>query len=194
MVPPDKALPSAACPALPVSVLVTVVPSTEVVVWLFAIASAAAPAPDSANRVGRYVEALDLRSPDRHGTPLSSDNQPILPPFVLPLLLSLDFAGDGTVRTVPSENTKVMECTSPRTQDNTQSPVAVPETIAPSTSGSSMPLAVRFSLPISTLNGYGSVTLPSIGTRPSNAVMPRLPISVEFSGNVYTGVASSMAC
>ena len=60
----------------------------------------------------------------------------------------------GRVRTVPSEKTKVTLLTCPRTQDSVQSPLAVPETTALSTSGSSMPFAVRLSLPISTWNGY----------------------------------------
>lgn len=82
------------------------------------------------------------------------DSQPMLPPLRFLLSLpSVDLAGLGTVRTVPSLKTKVMLCTSPRTQESVQSPVAVPETIAPSTSGNWMPFAVRLSLPISTLNG-----------------------------------------
>ncbi|MOA02952.1 hypothetical protein D3C78_1224290 [compost metagenome] len=76
---------------------------------------------------------------------------------LLPLLLLLFafilMSGCGKVRTVPSTNTKVMLLTWPRTHDNVQSPLAVPETIAPSTSGSSMPFAVRLSLPIISLNG-----------------------------------------
>lgn len=76
---------------------------------------------------------------------------------------------------------------SPRTQDNVQSPVAEPLITAPSTSGNSMPFAVRLSFPTTTLNGYGSVTLPSMGTRPSNAVIARLPTVVAFSGIVYAG-------
>jgi len=48
----------------------------------------------------------------------------------------------------------------------------------------SMPLAVRLSGPISTLNGYGSLTVPSIGTRPISAVMAIDPMSVEFDGTV----------
>lgn len=68
----------------------------------------------------------------------------------------------------------------PHTQDSVQSPVAVPDTMAHCTLGSSMPLAVRLSLPIITLKGYGSVTLPSTGTRPSSAVMAWLPTRVAF--------------
>jgi hypothetical protein len=48
----------------------------------------------------------------------------------------------------------------------------------------SMPLAVRLSGPISTLKGYGSLTVPSIGTRPISAVIAIEPISVEFDGTV----------
>ena len=47
-----------------------------------------------------------------------------------------------------------------------------------------MPLAVRLSGPISTLNGYGSFTVPSIGTRPISAVIAIEPISVELDGTV----------
>ncbi|MCY1368445.1 hypothetical protein D9M69_554250 [compost metagenome] len=54
---------------------------------------------------------------------------------------------------VPSVNTKVIDSTCPRTQDKVQSPDAVPLITAPATSGRSMPLAVRFSGPTSTLKG-----------------------------------------
>ena len=104
---------------------------------------------------------------------------PELPPLLPPLLLS-----SGSVRMVPSWNTNVTERICPRTHESVQSPEAVPLTTAPATSGMSMPLAVRLSGPISTLNGYGSLTDPSIGTRPISAVIAMEPISVEFEGNV----------
>jgi hypothetical protein len=85
---------------------------------------------------------------------------------------------------VPSWNTNVTERICPRTHESVQSPEAVPLTTAPATSGMSMPLAVRLSGPISTLNGYGSLTVPSIGTRPISAVMAIDPMSVEFDGTV----------
>ncbi|MNV47625.1 hypothetical protein D3C71_1395000 [compost metagenome] len=68
------------------------------------------------------------------------------------LRLAIAF-GCGTVRMVPSVNTKVIDSTCPRTQDRVQSPDAVPLITAPATSGRSMPLAVRFSEPTSTLKG-----------------------------------------
>ncbi|MCY1365742.1 hypothetical protein D9M69_526040 [compost metagenome] len=71
-----------------------------------------------------------------------------LPPPLAPVPLS-----SGTVRMVPSWNTKVTERMCPRTQASVQSPEAVPLTTAPATSGMSMPLAVRLSGPISTLKG-----------------------------------------
>ena len=100
------------------------------------------------------------------------------PPFWLRLPSS------GIVRTVPSLKTNVTERICPRTQESVQSPEAVPLTTAPATSGMSMPLAVRLSGPISTLKGYGSLTVPSIGTRPISAVIAMEPISVEFDGTV----------
>ena len=188
--PPERAFPSAASPALPVSV-------DEIPLTLFCVvycpslsASPAAPAAESAKRVGRYVDALDLRVPLIHGIPSLSEIQPMPPSVpvlfcVLPLPVFFPLAsGWGTVRTVPSAKTKVILFTCPRTQESVQSPLALPETIAPSTSGSSIPLAVRLSLPISTLKGYGSVTVPLTGMRPNNAVIARLPTRVEFSGRV----------
>ena len=68
-------------------------------------------------------------------------------------LLLLRPDSSGSVRMVPSSNTKVMERICPRTQESVQSPEAVPLTTAPATSGMSMPLAVRLSGPITTLNG-----------------------------------------
>lgn len=47
-----------------------------------------------------------------------------------------------------------------------------------------MPLAVRLSGPTRTLKGYGSFTVPSIGTRPISAVIATDPMSVEFVGTV----------
>jgi hypothetical protein len=90
----------------------------------------------------------------------------------------------GTVRIVPSLNTNVTLRIWPRTHESVQSPEAVPLTTAPATSGMSMPLAVRLSGPISTLKGYGSFTVPSIGTRPISAVIATEPISVELDGTV----------
>ena len=88
------------------------------------------------------------------------------------------------MRIVPSWNTKVTLRIWPRTHESVQSPEAVPLTTAPATSGMSMPLAVRLSGPISTLKGYGSFTVPSIGTRPMSAVIAIEPISVELDGTV----------
>ena len=47
-----------------------------------------------------------------------------------------------------------------------------------------MPLAVKLSGPTRTLNGNGSLTVPSTGTRPINAVIATDPIRVEFVGTV----------
>ncbi|MCY1358556.1 hypothetical protein D9M69_450940 [compost metagenome] len=93
-------------------------------------------------------------------------------------------SSSGTVRMVPSLNTKVMERTCPRTHESVQSPEAVPLTTAPATSGISMPLAARLSAPISTLKGNGSLTVPSMGMRPISAVMATEPISVALVGTV----------
>ncbi|MNE38324.1 hypothetical protein D3C80_1322190 [compost metagenome] len=73
--------------------------------------------------------------------------------WVLVRLRLTTFCGCGTVRTVPSLKTKVIDATWPRTQDKVQSPAAVPLMTAPTTSGRSIPLAVRLSGPTSTLNG-----------------------------------------
>ena len=85
---------------------------------------------------------------------------------------------------MPSWKTKVMLRTWPRTHESVQSPDAVPLNTAPATSGMSMPLAVRLSDPTNTLKGYGSLTVPSIGTRPISAVIATDPISVELVGTV----------
>ncbi len=85
---------------------------------------------------------------------------------------------------MPSLKTNVMLRTWPRTQESVQSPEAVPLNTAPATSGMSMPFAVRLSGPTSTLKGYGSLTVPSIGTRPISAVIATEPMSVEFVGTV----------
>ena len=85
---------------------------------------------------------------------------------------------------VPSWNTKVMLRTWPRTHESVQSPDAMPENTAPATSGMSIPFAVKLSGPTKTLKGYGSFTVPSIGTRPISAVIATDPISVELVGTV----------
>ncbi len=100
------------------------------------------------------------------------------------LLTGVRTLSSGMVRMVPSWNTNVMLRTWPRTHESVQSPAAVPLKTAPATSGMSMPLAVRLSGPTRTLNGYGSFTVPSIGTRPINAVIATEPINVEFVGTV----------
>src|SRR3546814_17214646 len=87
---------------------------------------------------------------------------------------------------VPSWNTNVTERICPRTHESVQSPEAVPLTTAPATSGMSMPLAVRLSRPINTLNGYGSLTGPSIGTRTISTVTTIDPMRVELAGQVWT--------
>ena len=118
-------------------------------------------------------------SPGIQGTPNGSDNQPR---FSLPPAAPAFTAPAFTIR--PSLKTKVKLLTLPLTQESVQSPDAVPDTIAPSTSGNSMPLAIRFSRPINNLNGYGSVTLLSIGTRPTSAVNATELVNVELAAMV----------
>ena len=89
------------------------------------------------------------------------------------------------MRIVPSLNTKVAERIFPSEQDSAMSPMATPVTIMPArSSGNSHPLAARFSRPTTALNCIGSVTRPSIGTRPMMLVMAFTPTSVAFSGMV----------
>ena len=125
--------------------------STLVVTSPMATALALCSAAPRMKLVNRNCWALVLRSPGMQGRPRGSESQPmVVRPEPSPELTS---SGAGRVRTVPSSKTKVIELTWPRTQESVQSPVAVPLTMALSTSGRVMPLAVRFSRPITTLNG-----------------------------------------
>jgi hypothetical protein len=146
--------------------------------------SEATPAPAAVIRAcePRYCWALLRRSPLTQGMPWGSLIQP--KPSRCWLFCWLPSRSSGIVRIVPSWKTKVMLRTWPRTQESVQSPEAVPLNTAPATSGMSMPFAVRLSGPTSTLKGYGSLTVPSIGTRPISAVIATDPMSVEFVGTV----------
>jgi len=122
-----------------------------VVVSAAAAASAAAPAAAIPILWAKYVYALVMRLPTTHGLPKLSASSPIGTSWVRvpPLVISFAF---GTVRMVPSVNTNVSECSSPRTHPRVQSPTALPLAMEYATSGSSRPFAIKLSLPIITLN------------------------------------------